>query len=109
MTQHSLFVDTGAWFAFTNSKDPDHRKVREALENFDGHLVTSSYVLDETVTLTLARLGHRIAVQVGSVLLDPAIVEVVHISAADEASAWVLFRKRPDKRYSFTDCTSFVL
>ena len=28
---------------------------------------------------------------------------------ADERAAWSLFEKRPDKSYSFTDCTSFVL
>jgi hypothetical protein len=28
---------------------------------------------------------------------------------ADERAAWSLFEQRPDKAYSFTDCTSFVL
>ena len=31
------------------------------------------------------------------------------MTAADELAAWKLFLDRPDKRYSFTDCTSFAL
>jgi predicted nucleic acid-binding protein len=103
------FVDTGAWFAYVNAADHDHRRVRVILDRPQGRLVTSSYVFDETVTLTLARLGHQRAVTVGRALLDLAVVELLSITPADEQAAWSLFEKRADKSYSFTDCTSFVL
>lgn len=103
------FVDTGAWFAYVNAADPDHGRVRHALDHPPGPLVTSSYVFDETVTLAQARLGHRRAVAVGRVLLDPAVVELLSVLPADERASWALFQERPDKSYSFTDCTSFVL
>jgi hypothetical protein len=109
MRRESIFVDTGAWFAYINARDPDHQRVREFFDSYPGHLVTSSYVFDETVTLTLARLGHQTAVTVGKTLLDTASVELVHITPADEKAAWRLFEERPDKLYSFTDCTSFVV
>ncbi len=104
-----VFVDTSAWYAYINARDPDHLRVREFLESFTGSLVTSTYVFDETATLVLTRLGHQRAVKVGAVLLDPAVVELVRVGAADERLAWKLFQERPDKPYSFTDCTSFVL
>ena len=103
------FVDTGAWFAYINASDPDHQRVREFLDKYPGRLVTSTYVFDETVTLTQARLGHRRALAVGGTLLEPAVVEMIHVTPADEKAAWNLFEKRPDKSYSFTDCTSFVV
>jgi uncharacterized protein len=103
------FVDTGAWFAYVNAADPDHDRVRLILERPPGRLVTSSYVFDETVTLTQARIGHRQAVTVGRALLDLAVVELMSIAPADERAAWSLFEQRRDKSYSFTDCTSFVL
>jgi len=31
------------------------------------------------------------------------------MSAEVEEKAWVVFKKHKDKRYSFTDCTSFAL
>lgn len=104
-----LFVDTGAWFALVNGSDPDHEPVAELLDAFQGRLVTSSYVLDETITLCLARLGHGVAVAAGETLLDPDVVDLFRVSASDERAAWDLFRDRPDKTYSFTDCTSFIL
>jgi predicted nucleic acid-binding protein len=109
VTAERVFVDTGAWFAYVNSGDPDHRRVREVLDAPPAALVTSTYVFDETVTLTQARLGHRRAVTVGRVLLDPTLVELLHVTPVHERAAWTLFERRPDKSYSFTDCTSFVL
>ena len=102
-------MDTGAWYAYINAKDPDHSRVKGFLESFDGRLITSNYIFDEIVTLVLARLGHQRAVKVGDVLLNPRVVELVRVGATDEHSAWQLFRERSDKTYSFTDCTSFVL
>jgi predicted nucleic acid-binding protein len=104
-----VFVDTGAWFAYVNAGDPDHARVRGILDQSPGGLLTSSYVFDETVTLTLARLGHQTAVAVGKTLLDSTVVAMIHVTPSDEKAAWSLFEKRPDKSYSFTDCTSFIL
>lgn len=109
MTGGRHFVDTGAWFAYVNAGDPDHQRVRRILDQPPGPLVTSTYVFDETVTLTLARLGHQRAVAVGRTLLDQRLVELLHVAPPDERGAWALFERRPDKGYSFTDCTSFVL
>lgn len=104
-----LFVDTGAWFAYVNRSDPDHPEVRTSLDEFDGRLLTTNYVFDETVTLCRARLGHEVALDVGETLRDRGVVELVRASAEDEAAAWELFRSRSDKEYSFTDCVSFAV
>jgi hypothetical protein len=103
------FVDTSAWFAYANRHDPDHTRLRTALQTFQGRLVTSNFIFDETVTLCLYRLGHQVAAAVGAVLLDAAVVALLRVTPEDEQSAWALFLARPDKTYSYTDCTSFVL
>ena len=104
-----VFVDTSAWFAYANRRDPDHRAVREVFRRKGLRLVTSNFVFDETVTLCLYRMGHGTASKVGAVLRDNPLVDLVRVTAEDEARAWELFGKRVDKNYSFTDCTSFVL
>lgn len=104
-----LFVDTSAWFAYANRKDPQHRRVGEAFHTFSGRLVTSNFIFDEIISLCLYRLGHQTARAVGSVLLDPNEVDIVRIIVEDERAAWEIFCHRPDQRYSFTDCTSFAL
>ncbi len=104
-----LFVDTSAWFAHVNRRDPDHDAMRRALRAFAGRLVTSNLVHGEAVTLCRYRLGHPAAVRLGETLLDPDVVDLVRATAEDEAEAWRLFVERDDKEYSFVDCASFVL
>jgi predicted nucleic acid-binding protein len=104
-----LFVDTSAWFAFVNRSDPEHVRARQAIEAFRGRLLTSNFVFDETVTLCRYRLGHEAAVRVGETLHMPRVVELVRASHEDEQAAWRVFVERSDKRYSFTDCVSFVM
>jgi predicted nucleic acid-binding protein len=104
-----LFVDTSAWFALANRRDPDHRAARETLERSVGRLVTSNFVFDETVTLCLYRLGREAALRVGDTLRDGDTVDLARATADDEAAAWKLFLARADKRYSFTDCVSFAI
>lgn len=104
-----LFVDTSAWFAYANRKDRDHQAVRTVFRDFKGRLTTSNFILDESVSLCLYRLGHAVATQVGATLLDPGKVDLIRITPGDEKEAWALFCERPDQRYSFTDCTSIAL
>ena len=103
------FVDTSAWLSFANRKDAHHRRVKRALRELGGRLVTSNFVFDETTTLCRSRLGHAFALLVGDTLRDADTVDLVRVTADDESRAWALFAERGDKRYSFTDCTSFVL
>ena len=104
-----VFVDTSAWVAHLNRGDPAHRRVRAALADLTGPLVTSNFVLDESVTLCRRRHGHAAATTLGSALFGGDVAHVVRITAEDELQAWELFAERADHVYSFTDCTSFVL
>ena len=104
-----VFVDTSAWYAFANRSSPEHEAVRAAFVAHRGHLVSSSYVFDEIVTLCRMRVGHGAALKVGTLLQDLRVVDLVRITPEDDRDAWRLFGERSDQEYSFTDCTSFVL
>ncbi len=104
-----VFVDTSAWVAYANRGDPDHAAVRDVLREFRGRRVTSNYVFDETVTLCRYRLGYDVARAVGEALRDQNACEVIRVTAGDESDAWDLFCDRSDQKYSFTDCTTFVM
>jgi predicted nucleic acid-binding protein len=66
--------------------------------------------LDETVT-TLRFLGgrHGIAALAGQAIRESSVLHMIHVDAGTFDAAWSLFLERPDKRWSFTDCTSFAL
>jgi predicted nucleic acid-binding protein len=51
-----LFVDTAGWVACADAADPAHRQAAAARDHWleqGGLLVTTDYVADETLTITL--------------------------------------------------------
>lgn len=105
----ATFVDTSFWLAFADAKDSRHHRAADWMHSFTGRLVTSTDVLDETITLLLSRCSHAVAVQVGDRIQRPEELDLVEIDPAIREAAWALFRSRSDKTYSMTDCTSFVV
>ena len=108
----ATFVDTAGWMACADSADRAHQSARAARDAAleAGHtLVTTDYVIDETLTLIRVRLGLAAAEACWTQLDGSRRVrhETIDPLRADKARA-VFFRHR-DKDYSFTDCTSFVV
>jgi predicted nucleic acid-binding protein len=108
MADRVVFLDTSGIFAWINQRDPNHQAM-VALPHEPGcHLVTTDYILDETLTLFMARgIPHqrkRLLAMVGS----SAILKVVWIGQKHfrEAAEWMF--KYGEHPFSFTDCTSFV-
>ena len=100
------FVDTGAWFAFLVKTDSNHRAVFSWMEKNENSLLTTDYVVDETLTLLRTR-GHREkALKFGrSVFLDQSIT--LHFLTPSEISdTWKVFERFSVKEWSFTDCAS---
>ena len=107
-----LFADSGGWIALFDGDDRYHAAARDGLTALTGqtiHVLTSDYVLDETLTFLQRHAGHEAAVACGRWLLAAEWVEVLHVDAGVWQAAWELFANRQDKYWSFTDCTSFVL
>jgi predicted nucleic acid-binding protein len=105
----SIFVDTGAWFASVVPSDPNHQKLVAFLRDNLMPLITTDYVIDETLTLLRARGETAKAVALGHQLLDLQASNVINVTPDVFAKAWILFRENPLRRWSFTDCTSKVV
>jgi predicted nucleic acid-binding protein len=60
-----IFVDTGAWFASIVPSDSDHQNAILWLTNNTQSLVTTDYVIDETLTLLRARGESKRAITLG--------------------------------------------
>ncbi|MEA3642927.1 MAG: PIN domain-containing protein [Lamprobacter sp.] len=105
----SIFVDTGAWYAAMVRKDRDHEAAKLFLKNNTSSLITSDYVMDETVTLLLSRVGHSYAVKFLDMLQTSRKTQLIYLTPTQISATVTLFRERADKEWSFTDCSSFVL
>lgn len=106
---HLIFVDTSAWYAYFDNSDADHPAAVEFMNNLPSPIITSNYVIDETLTLLRTRIGHSLAVSIGKQFFSKHLAQVVRITEKDERAAFKLFTQYADKTFSFTDCTSFVV
>lgn len=107
-----VFVDTSALVALIDEDDALHRKAVKRLDlikNQRRRMVISDSVFGESVTTALGRAGHRTAVAAGEFILGSAIVDFIWLDEPLKRKAWEYFKRHDDKRFSFTDCTSFVL
>jgi uncharacterized protein len=105
-----VFVDTGYLIA-SEDADGNHPAAvrhREGLREMPP-MMTTSYVVDEVVTFFNVRGEHGKAVELGEALLSSPLVEIVHVGEDLLGRGLDLLRDRPDKRYSLTDCVSFVV
>ncbi len=107
-----VFLDTGYILALELANDQHHATAlshwRRVSQNHPD-LVTTSYVLNETVTFFNSRGYHSKAVSVGNVLLESPSVDLVHVDESLLLEGWSYFARHRDKRYSLTDCISFVV
>ena len=105
-----VFVDTSAWFAFFLPVDPDHQHIhRWWFASSHERLVTSDYIVDETLTLLQARRELRRAREAGRLFFEADLARVHFISEAQIHRAWILFQQRAASGWSFTDCTSKIV
>ena len=107
-----LFVDTSAWLALNDRNDQYHNEAvsrLNAVAKQKIELITSEYVVDESITIIRYRVSHNAAVVFGDALMSSTIVTLADITDEERFRAWMLFKKYDDKELSFTDCTSFAL
>lgn len=110
-----IFVDTSAFLALVNEKDDNHLAAVRFLEDIKNgkvkikKIITSDYIIDETLTRIRYAVGHREAVEWGKEILASKVVEKLELGREIFEFAWELFETYEDKRLSFTDCTSFAI
>jgi len=107
-----VFLDTGFIIALESADDQHHRAAKQYWSDFGNDpapLVTTSYVFDEVVTFFNNRGHHAKAVETGRYLLDSPSLQVVHVDQELLQDGWRIFVRNDDKRYSLTDCISFVV
>lgn len=105
-----LFADTSYYLALLNRSDAYHdRAVAMARQHSNRHIITTGFVVLELGNWLVK--GHDRAVFSGFVSDLYGGEDISVISLTDDLlhRAMNLFRQRPDKSWSLTDCASFVV
>jgi predicted nucleic acid-binding protein len=111
-TDRAVFVDTGAWVALRYKRDQYHARARSILKRLRGErraLVTTEWVLAETVTLLKARGAVDHALALGAALQDGRLGLLVESTAERRARAWGRFERHRGLRVGWVDCASFAV
>ena len=106
-----IFVDTSAWVALLDNRDGYHRRAsefqRELQKGAHGRLITTDYVLDESVTYLRLAAGVDQVKEFRRVIESSGSLQIVWTTSDLFWASWDQLIDRPDKRWSFTDCISF--
>ncbi len=107
-----VFVDTSFFKAVIDVDDDFHQEavfILNKLKDETTELVTTNFIIDESLTLIRVRLNLETAIELKNFIetgLD--FLKIMRVTVEDELHAWKYFLK-PWKGLSFTDCTSFAL
>jgi predicted nucleic acid-binding protein len=102
-----VFVDTGAFYALADRRDPAHLRAKRFIEAFDSRLLTTDFIFAETMSLLTKRLGKAIAVTFGQGVRNSPLFRIEEATPKVREDAWRLFAAQRDKDYDLIDCISF--
>lgn len=111
-----VLIDTYGWIALLDPREARHQEVKncyQQLKNKKAVIITTDYILDETITLLYRRLPAEVA-QDALASLEKAVkkelLQLEWINSEHFTEALALRKKLIDKpNISFTDLTSMIV
>jgi predicted nucleic acid-binding protein len=107
-----IFADTFYWVALINSQDNWHQRAREITFTFKNvEIVTTDEVLVEVLNFMSAQGANRRrrTVEFLDDLKQNPSIQVIPQNRESFLQGFELYRRRPDKEYSLTDCISMTV
>lgn len=105
-------MDTSAFVALRNRAEREHDDARTTLARLVDErvpLLTSNYVVAETYTALLVRVGREEAIRWGRAFRSGEAVELIRVDAGVDREAWRILETDADKTWSYVDAASFAL
>ncbi len=103
-----VLVDTSAFYALSVPEDAHHLIAHKTIPLLkDSEVVTTNYVIVESLSLIQNRHGTKAAEEFLNRLLDT--LEIAWIDPVLHKEALKLWKKAKTRRLSFVDCSSFAV
>lgn len=107
-----VFLDSSYFKALIDEVDDFHKessKIFSLLNEQKSQLVTTNYIVDETLTLLRVKKNLHAAMHLRDLIkAGSPTISIYRVTSEDDADAWIWFVK-DWSRLSFTDCTSFAV
>ena len=112
-TEVGAFIDTAGWIALIHRRDDYHQRAKRIYAGL-GHVkrMTTDAVLIESCNIFSKVPLRPLAIALMEKIREAenlGVLEVIHVTEALITRSCDLFRRRPDKDWSLTDCISFVV
>lgn len=104
-----LFADTSFYVAIFSAEDALHAKAKAVAAAHQGGVITTEFVLIEVGNFFCRGNGRTVFKTMVENLRSAEDIEIIPASADLFDKGINLFNSRPDKEWSLTDCTSFVV
>ncbi|PKN04422.1 MAG: nucleic acid-binding protein [Deltaproteobacteria bacterium HGW-Deltaproteobacteria-9] len=109
----TVFADTNYWVALVNPQDDLHEKAVKATKDLGGscHIVTSDMVFAELLNQFSGYGGNlrSAGVELVKKLSQAGNLTIIPQTRAQFLGALEMYKDRPDKEWSLTDCASFLI
>ena len=108
----TVLVDTAAWIALVNTRDELHFRAEQTMAELRRGkvaLMTTEFVLLEVANALCTSAWRAKAVKLIEGFRSLPDLLIVPADTILLAEGWELYRSRPDKEWSLTDCTSIVV
>jgi hypothetical protein len=103
-----IFADTSYYVALLREGDRYHRPATRFAATYKGITVTTQYIVLELGNIFARSTSRHRLLELLNTIEASNYDEVLSTSSALYDSGLELFRSRPDKNWSLTDCISFV-
>jgi len=104
-----IFADTGFFIALLNPRDELHARVQAWVGHVTEHVVVSEYVVWELVNFYSKPVNRPKVHDLLARLRTAEQYEIVPATFEIFEAGLALHAERPDKEWSLTDCTSFLI
>jgi uncharacterized protein len=104
-----VFVDTFYYLARLSRNDAAHERAIDVSRRLSGRTITTAWVLTEVADALHAPHTRGTAIKLYETLRSDPSVTIVPAEQGVYERGWELYRERPDKSWSLTDCISVVV
>jgi uncharacterized protein len=106
---NARFADTSFFVAYLNATSDEHDLARHYMVETTDPIVTTEWVLAERANFLAAKGNRRLFLPLVRALRREQRFTILPVTSEMFDRAVMLCARRPDKEWSFTDCTSFIV